>query len=126
MIAVGQRPQRRYEVPVAGVLGEVAELVVWVEQQVLAPAVGNVIDRDLPHLKADDFVLHVPDRPAAAERNQRLDPNRFAIFLQDRDARVLGVEDRLAALAYDVDRVAERANGRGGAAVWTVDRSNRD
>src|SRR5262249_4046729 len=126
LTAGGQRAQRRDDVPVAVELRDVAKRLVRIEEQVLAPAIVGPVDGDLPHLEADDFVVDAEDLAARAERNLRLDADRLRALLQDADALVLRVENRSAALADDVDGVAEGTDRRRGAAGRTVNGPDLD
>src|SRR3954466_14581724 len=104
--AVGQRADRRDDIPVARVLREVAKLAIGVEEQVLAPSVRYAIDDDLPDLEPDDFALDIEQLAPGSQRNERLLADGLGEPLQDGDAGIGGVENRAAALADDVDRVA--------------------
>src|SRR5262249_26118823 len=118
------------------VLGQVVESVVRVEQQVLAPLVGDAVDEDLPNLKPHDFMIGVALRSgcrrrsenlaARSQRDQRLVTHRFLVLLKDRDGWIFGIENRSTALADDVDGVAERADRGGRPAVRTIDWSDAD
>ena len=68
-----------------GVLGEVAEFTVRVEQQVLAPLVGDPVDRNLANLESDDFALDIEQLSSGSQRNERLLRNRILVLLQDGD-----------------------------------------
>jgi len=128
---LGYRAKCRDNVPVPAVLGQVVESVIRVEQQVLAPLVANVVDENLPNLKPHDLVVGValrsgrrrhPEKLApCSQRDQRLVANDFPVLLQDRDAGILGIKNRSAALADDVDGVAERADRGGGSTARTID-----
>src|SRR6185295_11469805 len=125
-VADRQRVERRHDVPVPRVFGEVPELAIRVEQQVLSPSVGDIVDRDLTNLETDDLALDVEQLASRAEGNERLLADGLGVSLQDGDAGIRRVENRAAALAYDVDRMAESANSGGGSAVGTVDGADAD
>ena len=108
------------------VLREVAKFAIRVEEQVLAPLVRDIVDDDLADLEPDDFTLDVEQLASGSQRNERLLANGIGVLLQDGDAGIGGVENRAAALADDVDRVAERADGGRCPAVGTVDGAHAD
>ena len=110
----------------ARVLGDVVEGLVRIEQQILAPLVRRAVDHDLADLESNHLEHHVLQRAAGAERDQRLVADSIFELLQDRDAGVSGVEQRVAALADDVDGVAEEADGRRRPARGAADRSHGD
>ena len=124
--AFRQRVERRHDIPMSRVLGEVAKFAIRVEEQVLAPLVRHIVDDDLADLEADDFTLDIEQLASGSQRNERLLANRIGVLLQDGDAGIGGVENRAAALADDVDGVAERADRGRGPAVGTVDGAHAD
>src|SRR5262249_49358158 len=134
--AFGQRAQGRDDVPVPRVFGQIVETVVRIEEQVLAPLIGHAVDEDLTNLKTDDLVFDIAllssacrvskQLPSRPEWNEWLVAQRLLVRLEDRDARIFGVENRLTALADDVDGVAEGAHRGCRAAVWTIDGAHAD
>src|SRR6185369_8377520 len=116
-VLVGRRLDDLDVVPVAVVLGEVAEPLVRIEEEVLVPAVRRPVDHDAANLVADRLPLLALERAARAERDLRLELLPRLEFLEDVEIRVARVEDAAAAPADDGERLIERAELDRGAAL---------
>ena len=98
-----------YEIPVAVVLGEIAEAFVGVEEQVFVPLVSVFTRVDPADLVPDHFVLCTVDFPARTQRNGWLDLRLALKLLQNLDFRRRSIQNAQALRTNHTQRMCEAA-----------------
>src|SRR5262245_135659 len=91
-----QGAQRAYVVPVAVVLGQIPESLVWIEQQVFRPAVLLAAGVDRALLIADHFANRPPPASAASQRNEQRETRFGCKLLKDLQVGIFRIQDREA------------------------------
>ena len=108
-------------VPVALVFAEVAKTFVGIEEQIFVPVVAFAFDENAAALEADHFVVGAAQFAAGAERDHWLE---FAgggfELLEDGEIGIFRVENRVATVADDGDRLLKRAQSNCGAALRAI------
>src|SRR6478672_7454724 len=109
-------------VPVPVVLREVAEAVLGVPEQILAPGVRDARDHDAAQLESNDLPALVLKRSCGAERDRRRRALETILrLLQDGEIRIARVEYGGARRAHDRLRELAAPELDGRAALRTVE-----
>ena len=78
----------------AVVLGEVANALVRIEEDVFVPTVGDAFDLNGAPLKADDFVVGAANLAARAQGNERAGTSSVLLRIAaESEIGIFGVED---------------------------------